>query len=385
MMRRLILALIGLLVVAVLGVAFQARHSFRREPLEINSGWSAKAMADDTLVLARWLGQAGWKVRRSGGTLKAEDLPPGGLLILMRTGPGGLTAGEADLLLAWVRGGGHLLVDGSAAPLNDARGTAALFAKLDAELISLPEADRPKSRDHTDRFGGDDSIYALQRSPRWRIQVDVEAWDLCMGTKDGQVLVRRPEGQGVVALASDLSFLYNEGFITLDHAAWLARILGDPKPGQAAALWSQPVDPSLLAWLWERAWAFLLACGVLLGAWLWAGLWRFGPWLPEPPVARRSLLEHLVASGRFLWRQGGGPEALVAVTRAAVLRRAARLHPAFPTLPEAERWAYLADRAGLPVAEVAEALDDRPGVSSQVLGRRLQILLHLRQRCFQKP
>ncbi len=384
-MRRVLLALLGLLMVAILGLAFLARPSFQREPEEVTTGWSAAAMADDTLVLERWLARSGWGVRRAGGVLKPADLPPGGLLILMRTGPGGLGEGEVDTLLTWVRAGGHLLVDGSAAPLNDARGTAALFTRLGAELRALPEAERAQSRDHTDRFGEDDATYALQRSPQWRIQVDLEAWDLCMGTKTGQVLVRRPEGQGVVALASDLSFLYNDGFITLDHAAWLARILGDPKPGQVALVGSLPVDPSLLGWLWERAWPFLLACGILLGAWLWAGLWRFGPWLPEAPTARRSLLEHLVASGRFLWRHGGGPEAMVAATRAAVLRRAARLHPAFPALPEAERWAYLAGRAGLPVSDIAEALDDRPGASAQVLGRRLQILLHLRQRCFQNP
>jgi hypothetical protein len=199
-----------------------------------------------------------------------------------------------------------------------------------------------------------------------------------MGTEAGQVAVRRPEGQGVVALASDLSFLYNEGFIALDHAAWLSRILGEPKAGQRAVVWSQPVDPSLLAWIWARAWPFLIGCGLLLAAWLWAGAGRFGPWLPAAPVGRRSLLEHLVASGRFLWRHGGGPEALVAVTRAAVLRRAARLHPAFPGLPEGERWAYLAQRGGLAEADVAEALDDRPGATPEVLGRRLQVLLHLR-------
>ncbi|MBI3130269.1 MAG: DUF4350 domain-containing protein [Acidobacteria bacterium] len=383
MMRRMILGLAGLILVAILGVVLLARPSFRREPTEVPTGWPAKAMADDTLVLERWLARAGWAVRRAGGAIRAADLPPGGQVILMRTGPGGLSAGEAEALLVWVRAGGHLLVDGSAAPLNDARGPETLFSRLDAELISLPEAERPPNRDHTDRFDEDDATFAIQRSPQWRIQVEGDAWGWTMGTKAGQVAVRRPEGQGVVILASDLSFLYNDGFIALDHAAWLSRMLGDPGPGQAAVVWSEAVDPSLLAWLWERAWAFLIACAILLGAWLWAGSWRFGPWLPGAPVGRRSMLEHLVASGRFLWRHGGGPEALVSVARAAVLRRAARLHPAFPELPEGERWTYLATRAGLPESDIAEALDDRPGVPSAVLGRRLQILLHLRQRLFQ--
>ncbi len=384
MMRRMALTLIGVVVAALLGVAFLARHSFTREPVEVHSGWSHKALQDDTLVLERWLARQGWTVRRAGGAFKAEDLPPWGQVILLRTGPAGLREGEVDALLAWVRGGGHLLVDGSAAPFNDEKGTEALFKRLGAELISVPEKERAASRDHTDRFGEGGDTFALHRSPRWRIRVDVDAWDWYMGTEAGQVIVRRPEGQGGVALASDLSFLYNDGFVDMDHAAWLSRILGVPAPGRVALVWSQPMDPSLLAWLWQRAWAFLTACGILLGAWLWAGLWRFGPWIPETLTARRSLLEHLVASGRFLWRNGGGPEALVIATRGAVLRRAARIHPAFPALPEAERWATLADRTGLTESDVAEALDDRPGASPEVLGRRLQILLFIRHRLFQK-
>ncbi len=385
MMRRLVIALLVALGLGTLTVVFLARNSFQREPVEVPTGWSAKALEDDTLVLERWLARRGWTVQRGGGAIRAEDLPPGGLLILLRTGPAGLRDPEVDALLAWVKAGGHLLVDGSAAPFNDGKGTAALFKRLGAELISLPEKERPTSRDHTDRFDEEgDSTFAMRRNPEWRIQADLQAWAWRLGTKEGQVVVLRPEGQGRVILTSDLSYLYNASFTELDHAAWLARILGEPAPGQAAVVWSKTVDPSLLAWLWQRGWAVLIACGVLLLVWLWAGFWRFGPWLPEVPPGRRSLLEHLVASGRFLWRHGGGPEALVAVTRAAVLRRATRLYPAFPSLSEGERWAYLASRGGLPEPEIAEALDDRPESDPERLGRRLQILLHLHHRLTQK-
>lgn len=379
-MRRLLLIALAALLTGIGGVAFLARHSFQREAVQVPTGWPPKALADDSLVLQRWLARRGWAVRRSGGAFPRADLPPGALLILLRTGPSGLGEADVDRLLAWVREGGRLLVDGSAAPFNDARGTAPLFRRFGVELISLPEAERPPSADHTDRFGVEGGTYALRRSPQWRIRGDVEAWTWRMGGEAGQVVLRRPEGRGEVILTSDLGFLYNERFPLLDHAAWLARILGDPDSGAQAVVWSLPVEPSLPAWLWERAWAFLLACGALLGAWLWRGLWRFGPWLPATPTARRSLLEHLVASGRFLWRQGGGPEALAGAGRQAVLRRAQRLHPAFAALPEPERWAFLAARSGLPEGDIAEALDDRPGATPEALGRRLQILLHLRHR-----
>lgn len=378
-MRRLAILLILAIAAALAGTAFLARASFRREEVSIPTGWPAKALEDDTLVLERWLAAQGWRVRRDGGAFAEAALPSGGLLVLLRTSPTGLREVDADRLMAWVRAGGHLVVDASAAPLNDARGTAALLRRLGVELVDLPPDQRPPA-ELTETFNEDGSQYALRASGRWRLKIDLEAWDWRMGSDLGQLHVRRREGQGTVLISADLSYFYNDRFPDLDHAAWTARMLGAPAPGAEAVVWSRPVEPSLLAWLWRKAWAFFLACAVLLAAWLWRGFWRFGPWLPEAPTARRSLLEHLVATGRFLWRQGGGPEALAAVSRRAVLRRAERLHPAFAILPEAERWAFLAARASLPEGDIADALDDRPGATPETLGRRLQILLHLHQR-----
>jgi hypothetical protein len=381
--RRVLLAFLVLLGLAGLGIVLLARPSFRRERVERPCAWPAKALEDDTLVLERWLGREGWTVRRGGGPLQAADLPRGGLVVLLRTAPGGLSRAEAEDLLAWTRDGGTLLVDGSAAPLENPLGTLALLGRLGVELRGVPHAERV-SAEQQDEFESDGRIYAIRRDPAWRLRASHKAWPLHVGADPGDVLLARDEGRGRLILAPDLSFLYNDAFIERDHAAWLARVLGPPRPGQKALVCSEPREASLPVWLWRGAWPFLVALGALLGAWLWGGLWRFGPWLPSPPPGRRSLLEHLVASGRFLWRQGGDPDALVAIARRAVLRRAVRIHPAFPLMAEGERWAFLAQRSGLGEGEIAEALDDRPGATKDVLGRRLQALLHLRHRLSQK-
>jgi len=378
-MRRVILCFLALLCAALIGTVFLARHSFQREPVEMPIGWSRKALADDTLVFQRWLTRGGWAARRAGGPIKASKLPPGCLVVLLRTGPRGLSEVEANELLNWVRAGGTLLLDGSAAPLGDASSTKSFLRHLSAELIEIPESERT-SAEHTDRFVDDGRIYAIKRSPQWRLRVDHKDWAWCMGGEKGEVLVKRPEGKGQVMIASDLSFLYNNRFVELDHAAFFDRVMGSPITKGEALVWSEPQEISPLIWLWQRAWASLFPAGILLGAWLWQGLWRFGPWLPVPPSDRRSLLEHLVASGRFIWRQGGGQEGLVAVCRSAVLRRAARIHPTFSGLTEAERWSFLAARSSLPEVDIADALDDRPGATSEELGHRLQVLLHLRHR-----
>jgi hypothetical protein len=378
--RRIVFGLLILLALSGAVVTWMSRHSFQRETIEVPVPWSLKMLEDDTLFLQKWLTLRGWPSHRGGGLIQAQELPPKGLVILMHLSHP-ITEEEADTLLAWVRRGGFLLVDSSAAPFNDEKGTQVLLGKLNAKLIPHEEDKERDTEPDTDQFTKDETCYAIRRNHGWRLKVDRKAWDWCLGVDEEEVMVQRAEGRGKITLSSDLSFLYNHQFGELDHAAWLRRILDEPRPGNTAVVWSKPVERALLPWLWQRAWAFLIPCGILLLAWLWRGLWRFGPRLPDVVPARRSLAEHLTACGRFLWRHGG-QESLVAAGRQAVLQRAARLHPAFPSLAEEEQWSFLAQQSGLTITDIAEALDDRPGAKTEALARRLQILQHLRHNLF---
>lgn len=377
MLRRILYGLLALGLLVLGTVAFMARHSFRRESEPAWRGWSVQALENDTLVLERWLAARGARVSRAGGRISPEGLPPGGVLILLRLDPVPLDEAQAKALLAWVHEGGFLLVDGSAAPDNNGDGTKALFRLLGAELVDL-ETKADHTRFHTDRWEDVDETLALHRNPRWRIKVDPTAWDFLMGGDQGEVLVLRPEGKGKVALASDLGFLFNEAFPELDHAVWLDRVLGTTS-GTPVVVWSKPAEAALLGWLWSRAWPFLVACASLVGVWLWGGFQRFGPWLPASVPGRRSLREHLEAAGRFMWGQGG-QEGLVVVARESVLRLASCRHPGFRALTQAQRLRFLQETTGLPEADIAMGLDDRPGAGSEVLARRLQVCLLLRHR-----
>jgi hypothetical protein len=85
---------------------------------------------------------------------------------------------------------------------------------------------------------------------------------------------------------------------------------------------------------------------------------RFGPLAPDPPPARRRLLDHLRASGRYLWASGLR-ERLVSAAREAALRRMAGVQPDFPGAAPAEQAARLAKVAAIPLADAAGFLSAR--------------------------
>ena len=286
-----------------------------------------------------------------------------------------------DSLLAWVRGGGRLLVDCSAAPFNDRRGTRVLLDRLGVILESTAKEEDSEQPFRIETVQSDVASYHVRFNRMWRLRSDQKEQLPALADQSGEMLMLRQEGRGRILLLADCSFLYNNSFAEQDHAAWLARILGDAgaDPAKGAVVWSRIQELALLPWLWDKARPFLIACAALLVAWLWAGMRRFGSVLPPALTARRSLLEHLEASGRFLWHRGGR-EALLATSRAAALRRASRLHPAFPSLPEAERLAFLSRHSGLPEEDVASSLIDRPGLTAEEQAQYLQILQTLRQR-----
>jgi hypothetical protein len=140
-----------------------------------------------------------------------------------------------------------------------------------------------------------------------------------------------------------------------DHAAllWqLTRMTGD---GPVWLVYAEDL-PSLWRLIWEHARPVVWAAATLALWLIFAGSRRFGPVLPAASSARRSLTEHIIASGWFDWRQGHG-ETLLADMRGRVLRRLGRLDER-----EARaEWRHVAAATQLASEPVREALE--PGAA----------------------
>ncbi len=191
------------------------------------------------------------------------------------------------------------------------------------------------------------------------------------------VYARLPHGRGSVDVVAELDFLTNEKLRDAPHVA-LTRQLFAPndRAGTAHLLYAAQM-PSLWRWLFLHSWMAWLPLLLALFAWLWARMPRFGPLLPSPPAERRSLLEHVRASGDLAWRYGYG-HVLHEAVRAAFMARLRRRDPQAAALEGDAQAALIAERFGMTPNDVRDALSTPPARDPAAFRARIATLIRLR-------
>jgi hypothetical protein len=296
--------------------------------------------------------------------------------VLMLGDPRALMPREVDALFDWVDRGGHLIVRtpppgvvlaGEDVPLLDRLGVVAMDA--DPLCYGLQVG---KHAHHVEFCSGRRFYF---------IDEEIETARLWGDDENGEYgYARLPRGAGSVDVIADLDFLTNDGLEDPQHAA-LARQLLQPNWGESGTfhLIYRAEMPSLLDLLFRHAWRVLLAAALALLLWLWMRAERFGPLRSAPPPDRRSLLEHIQASGDHLYRYGRRAT-LYAAVHEAFMRRLRQRDPFAAALEGPAQIDALVKRTGWPVAEVEAALRyPRPGDARDFV-LRIAKLLQLRSR-----
>ncbi len=359
-------ALIGLpVVLAVMALWFFGGYERveRRERLPP----SGEAASDPLYALRKAL-------EADGITVEARDTlePPRFVgrhrdTVLLHGDPSVVADAEARALMAWVERGGHLVLrtprrgDLAEMPLLAALGVQALKPQA-CEPLHL-QGEPP----HQEFCGGRRFVLADGQAPQLQ-------WG---DPETGLGHARWQRGKGTVDLIAQLDFVTTRGLRDVPHQA-LARQLLAPNYGRGTVhlvRGGSPLPPflHLLAWSWP-VWLPLV---LLLMAGLWRHGQRFGPWQPTPAQGRRSLLEHVRASGELLFR-GGHLEPLHAAMREAFLARLRRRDPATYALHDAARVAALSERLQMPLARVREAM--QPPQDRQEFHARVRTLVQMRNR-----
>jgi len=314
--------------------------NFEQVPTREWVGMSGEARRNPYLALERLAERMGMPAHEVRSLAELGQLPPRGVLLLPQP-RGELARRERARLLDWAAHGGHLVIEAEPArvpdPLLDAlevrRKAVRTSGPRKPMEIAWPGAARPLRAE----------------LPAWLL-LEAKTARLAEGNEQGAALVQIAHGAGLVTVINDFAFLQNSSIGTHDHAELGWRIVSADMPASVLLVFNNPEQLSLARWLRANVPAVLGAAAALLALWLWRVAPRFGPIAPDAERMRRSLLDHLRASGRFLWNAGQRAE-LAESAREVALRRVNRANPDFASLSPSERAARLANAFGL-------ALDD---------------------------
>jgi hypothetical protein len=281
---------------------------------------------------------------------EVTSLPPSATLVFPM-GRQSLNLQSRRSLLNWVNRGGRLIVEAEPIyqpdPLLDAFGVHRNFLKNPGGPKAGPANFAGRVTVKIDLPAGLDPVEVLlNRNP------DLQARNALARFGDGRstAAVLLQHGRGHVLALNGLDVFSNGMIGAHDHAEFLWRVVQVDDGAPSVFFFADPQKLSIFEWLGTNAWSALAGGALFLALWLWSALPRLGPIAPDPERARRRLLDHLRASGRFLWVHGGS-QLLVDAARDACLRRISRVHPDLIASPEPERSARLQELIGLDAAQ----------------------------------
>jgi hypothetical protein len=352
MNRRVLLMAAGLAAfVALAWLATRLEHVPETEEV----GYTGEARRNPYLAALRFARRMGLAASELKAAPDLERLPASSVLVLPNRRQA-LTPTQRARLMSWVQSGGHLILEAEDVPVSDPWTDALGVRRVSTEKagkpgpVTLPHA-AVSMKLSGNALGTRLRLVAPDTGVRARVET---AW--------GLQLVQIERGRGLVTVAADLAFAENRLIGTADHAEFLWQLARSLPGTREFLVFSRIQRLSLWQWLTEHALAVLISGAALLFLWLWRIGPRFGPVAADLPPARRRLLDHLRASGRFHWNNRGR-DRLAEAAREACLARLARAHPGFASLPPGERAAQLAAYAGITEAEAAHLI--APGTAGR--------------------
>ncbi|MEQ1513195.1 MAG: DUF4350 domain-containing protein [Lysobacteraceae bacterium] len=420
MSRRadIIRAVLLALVVAGLVGGFVAwwMHTYKRVTRTIDLPPKGEASYNPLYALKIALGKDGQRVdSRQRLALDDHPLKPADTLLLLgdtRT----LPAADSARLLDWVEAGGHLIVrtpppgvvigdddvpllsDIGIAPVDEVPVEEAVVDEASADekpADEKPADEKPadgESAGHESAGGGpaclglqvpkmDDHIEFCDGRRFYFFDEDAEVTATWGDDEDGEYAYARvPWGEGSIDVLADLDFLVNEKLEDGPHRA-LTRQLLQPNYARAGTfhlIYSANMPP-LWRLLLDHAWRVLLPLLLALFVWLWMRAERLGPARPSPLPDRRSLLEHVQASGDHLYRYGRRATLYTAV-HDAFLRRLRQRDPYAAALEGPAQIDAIAKRTGMATADIEAALRYPRTGDAKDFVLRITKLLQLRKR-----
>jgi len=388
-----ILIIVGVLVAGIFFyIGYWLYTHFERYSEIVEVGFQGKARDNPLLAAERLLERMGTTAETVPSLPDVEeDFSFQDILILAQYGHF-LDEDQTEQLFSWIDGGGHLIMSSLSAA--DILGQIT-ETETDPLLSELEVSRHQNGLDDSDRAKVPPTEfwwaqYHLQVAFNPEHSLEADSYEPAREISDqyGTHFLYYYYGSGLISVLSDLAFIENDQIGDHNHAqflwqlvhlehtvtkVWLLRMQAESEGGD------QDKIPPLSTLLWRNLWTMIIAAAILLLFWIWAATRRFGPVLPVLPRNRRRLLEHIEASGHFLWRQDQA-HTLLQGARQAVLKRLESVHPDWTRLSQLELSQRLAQLAELPAyEEIQTALYGSKPDTEIAFTRILQILTKIRK------
>ncbi|MGB0846992.1 MAG: DUF4350 domain-containing protein [Thiolinea sp.] len=358
-------------------------QNFELEQVDEFTGYKGEARHNNLFAARLFLKRMGIPAERHDGLV---NLPDTDTIILLNTERYSLSTAKTLELMEWVNQGGHLITrarvdienrEDAEATTGSRFGTEDRDHLQDQLGISIGAHQMPDETDLPVLFQPDNSPETLsieldffnhlrsEREDAVQYQLGNHTW-----------LIDQPYGKGHVSLLATLTFFENHSLDRADHGKLLWYLLHRHK-AEPKQIWlvHQDTLPSLITLLFRHASPLLLALSLLLLFTFWALIPRFGAMIPEPPPQRRRILDHIKASGHFLWkRQQNGRQQLCETMQKRVLQLAKQHLPGWQLLSEKEQYQALADYLQQP-AILTENLQHSAQTDNDLNNDKLQQLL----------
>jgi len=423
MSRKLKIALVVLVVLLLSALVGIFVTIFEQYDSERDIGLKGEAAFNPLIAAQRFLEKSGIETESVVSMLELKDLPGQRDILFLATRRFDIGPALRDKIMAWVSDGGHLIIvawpesDSDSElhdPLLEQLNISVHYDDFEWDVCEEKNTDvvqfennefirednknsKPDQKNSSDKEKivttcADNEnqpleVTILQDREKSKVNFNPSIWltstnedkaNWVVNSENGAHLVEYLINKGLVTVLSDYDFLTTTQLKKFDHAAFLWYLVHYSNNSGKVWIVYKGDMPPLYVWLIKNVWAPLLAFGFIIIIWIWSVLPRFGALYPVQSSNRRHLIEHIRASGQFLWKNKYS-DGLIHETRNALQEQITKRHPNWNKLTETELVIRLAKQSGLSSDSVELALTTPSVVKEQEFTLIIQTLERLRK------
>lgn len=388
--RRLLIG--GILAIVIALLVTWVANKTRWEEVTTSSYLSGEALTNPFYALQKFTTELGATSERASFL----TVPPVEDVIYLSSWNWDLSEARRSQIEEWVEAGGRLVMDDSVFWYDDNHFER--WSRIHSEYLDLTEEQEEQRREELAVDGclaldhrGEAFIeaeppgqpYVVCDFSFWSTLVTYGPIDWALRDDKGTYALRVPVGKGSLTMLLAYEPFAWRALLRDDHAA-LFVTAAQLRAGDRLHILTEEDFPALPVLAWKFGWPVVVMLALALALALWRSATRFGPPMPAPIAARRSLAEQIRGVGRFAMRNGGG-SALHAASRRALEREARRRIHGFDQLQGAERAAALARAAHVDAPHLLQAMHPPADAGPRILMAAISQLETVRRRISHQP